>query len=101
MWVLKPFCLFLDDSNLVAVLNEDEKMKILSSDNFMNFFERSARIMEKALTNPDDNIMIDYTYNETVPEEWVIPYLSKMNFYPYSNGLELWNTICILFLNIC
>ncbi|VDP83538.1 unnamed protein product [Echinostoma caproni] len=45
----------------LPTLTEEEKTRIMTSDGFVQFFERSARIMERAVCEPEDTLFFDYS----------------------------------------
>ncbi|KAF7255963.1 hypothetical protein EG68_07231 [Paragonimus skrjabini miyazakii] len=42
-------------------LSEEEKLQILSSDTFLQFFDRASRILERAICEPDDDLFFNYS----------------------------------------
>ncbi|OON17712.1 hypothetical protein X801_06447 [Opisthorchis viverrini] len=49
-------------------LSEEDKTRILSSDDFIQFFNRSAQIIERAICEPEDALFLDYTGGEREAE---------------------------------
>ncbi|KAJ3000737.1 hypothetical protein HDV02_003539 [Globomyces sp. JEL0801] len=59
---IKPdhFALEVVESNTAPEISEEQKIELILSDEFVQFFDRSAKIMERAL-NEDYDYLIDYT----------------------------------------
>ncbi|CAH8661186.1 unnamed protein product [Schistosoma rodhaini] len=55
--------------NDIIQMSEEEKAQLLSSDAFLRFFERSSRIIERAICQPDEGIFLDYSGQDLETEE--------------------------------
>ncbi|CAH8629730.1 unnamed protein product [Schistosoma bovis] len=55
--------------NDIIPMSEEEKAQLLSSDAFLRFFERSSRIIERAICHPDEGIFLDYSGQDLETEE--------------------------------
>ncbi|CAH8630846.1 unnamed protein product [Schistosoma curassoni] len=55
--------------NDIILMSEEEKAQLLSSDAFLRFFERSSRIIERAICHPDEGIFLDYSGQDLETEE--------------------------------
>ncbi|CAI2733588.1 unnamed protein product [Schistosoma spindalis] len=55
--------------NDIVPMSEEEKAQLLSSDAFLRFFERSSRIIERAICHPDEGIFLDYSGQDLETEE--------------------------------
>ncbi|CAH8616630.1 unnamed protein product [Heterobilharzia americana] len=53
----------------VIPMSEEEKAQLLSSDAFLRFFERSSRIIERAISRSDEGIFSDYSGEDHETEE--------------------------------
>lgn len=62
-------------------LDDDERQRMIDSDDFMSFFMRNAKILEKALDQ--DDIFFEYgaTDNEWVVRDNIFRFLIKNNVF--------------------
>lgn len=72
--VLDQRCLFIPSSSCFVSLaphrelTEEEKQQVLHSEEFVIFFDRSIRVMERALAE-DSNIFFDYSGRDLEDKE--------------------------------
>ncbi|KAH8862907.1 Cytoplasmic dynein 1 intermediate chain 2 [Schistosoma japonicum] len=52
-----------------STLNDAQRAQLLSSDAFLRFFERSSRVIERALCRSDEGIFLDYSGDDHETEE--------------------------------
>ncbi|VDQ09664.1 unnamed protein product [Trichobilharzia regenti] len=81
-----------DSDEKLAVVKEpteEERNEILESSNFLRFFEKASRLMERALTSPS-NIFVDYSGGDHDDTGWVyflsLPFLKdfRHNYHFYN-----------------
>jgi hypothetical protein len=71
----------MSDDNVHSELNEDEKKSIVLSDSFLSFFDRSSRLIEKALYSSDSDYLKDYTVTEDGENGFVCEFTLYSPFY--------------------
>jgi hypothetical protein len=59
-------------------VNEEERLRLLESDDFLSFFKRNARILEKALDQ--DDIFFEYGASEKNAEYIFDQFISYLKY---------------------
>ena len=63
----------------VAELSQEEKEAIMMSDDFHKFFDRTTRLMERAMCEDHQSLFVDYTGNirRVYNSDYVVIFLSS------------------------
>ncbi|CAL8073119.1 unnamed protein product [Calicophoron daubneyi] len=51
----------MERSIKVLSMTEEQRMRMMQTEEFQSFFDRASRLIERALDNPEDDIFVDYS----------------------------------------